>query len=416
MAELEAPGKPALTPTGDGYILEWPAGIRAEVERITEHRDELTAEVTINSKRLPSPGLLHSARLNLVSSQARNTLAKALSVREPDLDWGGVVEALCFLVREHYRAGDPAIAIQSYVPSPAAPWVVEPFVERGGCTVIFADGGTGKSLLAMGISCTLAGTHDVLGRRHGTPQPVLYLDWETDADTFYHRIQAIAKGHGTTVPTIYYRRQVASLAEAAPTLRKEVIKLGIGMVVVDSLGPARGGEPESAEATIKLFNAARSLGVPWLALDHVTKSQGNDSTRPFGSTYTHNLARLTWGLDKAQEDSADATVVSWSNHKRNNGRLLGKIGMRLSFVTDPTDRLMMVTFQRVDLLETDLADKMPLHNRIAYTLKRGPMTVDQLAGELQANRDSVSRALRRGLDRIFVKLGDERYALLARDQ
>lgn len=413
--ELEAVGRPDLKATGDGYILEWPAGVRAEVERITEHRDELTAEVTINSKRLPSPGLLHSARLNLVSSQARNTLAKALSAREPDLDWGAVVEGLCFLVREHYRAGDPAIPIQSYVPSPAAPWVVEPFVERGGCTVIFADGGTGKSLLAMGISCTLAGNYDVLGRRHGAPLPVLYLDWETDADTFYHRIQAISKGSGAPVPPIFYRRQVASLAEAAPTLRKEVIKLGIGMVVVDSLGPARGGEPESAEATIKLFNAARSLGVPWLALDHVTKSQGNDSTRPFGSTYTHNLARLTWGLDKAQDETADATVVSWSNHKRNNGRLLAKMGMRISFHTDAADRLQAVMFQRVDLLETDLAEKMPLHNRITYALKGGPLTVDQLANELQANRESISRALRRGLDKIFVKLGDERYALLARE-
>jgi hypothetical protein len=89
-------------------------------------------------------------------------------------------------------------------------------------------------------------------------------------------------------------------------------------VIVDSLGAAKAGEPEGAESSIALFTAARSFGVPWIGIDHISKATSNPTSgkgRPYGSTYTHNLARLTWSLEQAEEQEADGFAVVLTNHK-----------------------------------------------------------------------------------------------------
>src|SRR5690242_21742448 len=113
MTELESPGKPELNVQGDVYGLTWPCGIAATVERFSETRGELTAEVTITTTRPPRAGLLHSARFNIMSTAARTTLAKSLAQRDPDLDWAALLEGLCFKTRDRYREGDPSIDFRS---------------------------------------------------------------------------------------------------------------------------------------------------------------------------------------------------------------------------------------------------------------------------------------------------------------
>lgn len=387
MTTLEAPGKPELVIEGDVYRFSWPSGIEAELERFAEHRDELTAEITIRSSRPPRQGLLHSARLNLVSTQARRTLAQELAKRDGDLDWAGMVEQLCFIARERWRRGEPPIDMRFYERKERSRWLLEPFVERGGPTVLFADGGTGKSLLALAMAVSVATGRSVIGRPHGDPCAVLYADFETDADTLDERLGAVLAGAGVDErPPIFYKRLAASVPEAAATLRREVAEHGVGFVVIDSLGAARGGEPESADFTIRLFNAARSLGVPWLGVDHVTKAAGNDSTRPFGSTYTHNLARLSWSVDKSQEEAASSLVVALRNHKRNNGRLLPQRGYRIEFETAEDERLVSMRFRAAELTEVpELAAKLPLKQRILAELRGGPLKRPVLAEALNAD-------------------------------
>src|SRR6266545_4090780 len=49
--EFEPTGKPMLSIHGDVYRLTWPCQIEIEVERISEHRDELSGEITVRSSR-----------------------------------------------------------------------------------------------------------------------------------------------------------------------------------------------------------------------------------------------------------------------------------------------------------------------------------------------------------------------------
>ena len=414
---IEQVGKPDFVVEGEVYGLLWGCGIRAEVERLAEHRDELTGEVTIYSRRQPNPGLLHSARLNLMSTQSRKTLAGELQRREPDLDWSGLVEQLCFMVRERYRAGQPSIDMREFIPMVGPRWLHEPFVERDGAALIFADGGTGKTMLAMAVSASVSTGQDIVGHLHGDAVPVLYVDYEGEERTFHERLRAICVGAGIArLPPIFYRRQVASLAEAASELRREVRRVGAGLVIVDSLGAARGGEPESADITIRTFIAARSLGVPWLALDHVTKAKGNDATKPFGSVFSVNLARLVWGMDKAQDEDSESIVVALRNTKRNNGRFLPRIGLRIGFECGTNDELRTVRFTHVDLNGVaGLAEKLPLKERILGELRGGPSTQTELAQTLGTKLETVSARVGELVrsDRV-VRLEDRRVALKAR--
>lgn len=418
--ETEATPKPELTIEVDGYRLSWATGIEAMVERLSEHRDELTAEVTITSIRSPRPGLLHRARLNLMSSVTRKALANALSGRDHGLDWAAMLEQLCFLVTDKYRTGDPAIDLRTYTPPMTAHWLIEPFVERGGPTILFADGGTGKSMLALAMAVTVASGIQVLpghvGRLHGDPVPVLYCDWETDAGTVHKRTKAIAAGTGIVgIPEIHYRRQVASLKESAPELRRELARVHAGFVVIDSFGAARGGEPESADITIQAFNAVRTLGVPVLIIDHVTKSAGNESTRPFGSAYTHNLARVTWGLDRSEHDGSPSLVWALMNRKWNDGQTIPKIGLRADFDVDTYGALKAVTFKLADMVSAGMGS---MNDKILRELEMtGPQTLTDLTERVAGNRASVrARLSELKMRGKIIEDADEKYALPSKPQ
>jgi hypothetical protein len=71
----------------------------------------------------------------------------------------------------------------------------------------------------------------------------------------------------------------------------------------------------------------------------------------------------------------------------------------------------------VDLATVEgLAERLPLWQRMVHLLKTGPMTLAQMADELDAKVDSVSKAANRG--KTFTKIsgsdGITRIALVAR--
>ena len=398
--------KPTVTRTPDGYSLKWQEGIEALAERVTEHRDELGCELTVNTTRPPKPGMLHWGRFNLSSEQTRTRLAAKLAKRDADVDWDGLMEQLCVLVADEHRRGDPAVDLREVPIAVSTRWLVEPFVELAGPTVLFADGGTGKSLTALAIAATCASGKPIVGKPHGDPAPVLYLDWETDAATTSERLHAVCWGAGVPqLPPVHYRRQIASLEAAAPEIRREIARIGAGLVVVDSLGAARGGEPESADLTIRTFNAARSLGVPMLFVDHVTKAAGNGSDKAFGSVYTHNLARITWSMDKAQDEGQKGSTVLLTNRKRNNGHLLPRVAYRVVVEADDDGVLSGITFQSVDAVDTPMADRLPVKAQIWAVLRHGGKALKELSEEIGVAPETVARTLRR-YPEMFVKQPD----------
>lgn len=417
--------------TLDTYAFRWQdEKVDIVIDRIHEGRSgDLNAEIEVRCSRDLPDALLHYARFNLVSTTSRNSIIKALCARIPDteIDWGAAIEMVVFKSLKHWREGDPVVDLRTVAPREGDRFLLKPYVEFGGPTIIFGDGSAGKSMFCMGIGVSIASGQTVLGTHPLLPSPVLYLDWESDAETHAERMGAICVGAGIDMERVpmYYRRQAASLAESAVHLRRTIAELHIGLVIVDSMGAARGGEPESAETTIRLFNAARTLGVPWIGIDHVTKNGGEKQTKPFGSVFTPNLARLTWGMEKIEDTGDGQVIIALSNHKTNNGRHLGRRGYTVEFREDDKGGVTSVSYEETNVRDVpamlpSLGQKEQLiavleHNHDAMTVE--DIQICLAADGVQVKPEQIRTILNRHKDR-FVSLSDGRkvrWGLLIRE-
>ncbi len=382
------------TQKGDAFSFDCKNGVVIEIDRLCDDSGGLTGEITIVDEGGLSTRLLHCARLNLMSTQSRSTLVRSLEKAKEGVQWHQILEEVCFVTKDTYRKGTPLIRIGNLPPSPLPRWMVYPYVEYGGPTILFGDGSAGKSILAAAIAVGVAGGYNIIGKTKCPPTPVAYLDWEASKEAHDTRIKAICKTMDLQVPdNIFYRREHAHIAQSADDLRRQLQKEQIGFIIIDSLAAACGGEPESAEVITRLFNAARSFGVPWLGIHHVTKSAASngDAKKPFGSVFAHNLARLTWGVEAEQQEGDDFKGVTLTNHKNNNGRLEKKQTYRIQYYNegDPEEeRLVGVEIKRCDVSEfPELLKRRSTTERIIIALRQSPKTYVQLQTETGASHD-----------------------------
>ena len=166
---------------------------------------------------------------------------------------------------------------------------------------------------------------------------------------------------------------------------------------MNSLAPACGAEPETADSALRALGAMRSLRVPCLVVAHVSKAQAEQSgkTRPFGSVFVWNLARSCWELKRADIDAPGELLLGLFNVKRNEGARRAPFGVRFIF-DPPDDAARSVTLEVCPLSAAeDLVQKLTLGNRILNVLTPGPLTVEEVADMLSASVETVGKTLRR---------------------
>ena len=413
---------------GGDYVFTWNGGaVEIRLSHISEGRGETSAEIKVSSNLPPHPGCLEWGRVNLSAISTRASLAKSLSARLP-FDWQGALLQVAHKAVECLRQGEPTVDLRA-VPARTSRWLLWPFVEYGGPTILFADGGTGKSVLALMMAYSVAAAKPLLGRPQVGPTKVLYLDWEADAYTHAERLRAVhdAYAFGTSCPAVAYKRMVGSLADAANELRTEIARDDIGFVVVDSLSLAVGsGMPlEDSSTATAFFGALRSLNVPPLVIAHVSKAtvggNGNQKATPFGSIFFRNMTRLAWYVESLQEEGQDETLLRFEHVKSNNGRYEKQRGYRLSFdnVGPAGDEsLAGIRIKPIELTDVPkFAQKLTWAQRITPILAHGPMSVADIAEALgEENRDLVSTHLNQLQRQHRVQhLSGHRWALAAPD-
>lgn len=419
--------EPPVTPIGTysfkatdwDYRFEWEEGVRVLVDRIHEERGDVLCEITIECVEGEEWTLLHGpAKLNLIADRTLGQLAKALGERV-ELDWVGLLTQVKAKSIQQYRQGSPLIRLADVTLSDGPRYLLPPFIYNTGVSTLVADGGTGKSLVAVACLVAVCTGEPVLGEYPNLTGPCVYLDWEADEETHYERLAAICAGLGMPIPTnLYYQSMVGSLSEAIATMRKKVASVDAVLVASDSTGMARGDEPNSADSTIKLFRAFRSLYVPVLAVDHVSKEQRKEGmgggADPIGSIYTRNASRLVWSAEGNQLEGSDDKIVIFRNSKANFGRKEPQRSYRFRFESDAIGVLRRVTFEPVDWRETEeFQDRVPDKDRILRVLKDGKATVATLAEVLSTPdrkvTESVVRARLKELKESgkVLKLGDD---------
>jgi hypothetical protein len=396
-------------------------GVRAVLDRFSESRGEIQTELTID--RLDDSGrprlrLYGPAKFNLLGVQV--TQARELN-EALDIDWKGLLLTVRSQSVRQYREGSPLIDLATVDITDESPrFLLAPFIDQHGITVLVGDGGTGKSLTALAMALALVTDEPVFGERPQAVGSVVYLDWEADEETHAERLWAICRGLSVSVPGggIHYQKMLSSLPEAVASLRKKIMDVGASLVIVDSVGMARGGAPESAEETIKLFRAMRSLGVPILAIDHISKeSKKSDAggSDPIGSVYTRNSARLVWSMEGKQFEGRGDTVIVFRNSKANFGRKERQRAFRYGFLEGPGGRLASVTFDPVDWRDTEeFADKLPVKDRIVRALRASPLSRSEIAAAVDITVDAArARLSELRRDGKVFDLGNDRWTLPA---
>lgn len=364
---------PELRREGDAYLMDFPgAGILWETTRVESSRSEMYGLVRVTSTIPGTPELLHQGRFNFTSTAARSTLVKYLKERCASVDWSEIVEQTCFRVLDALREGQPVVRITDVAPREQTRYRVNPLVLEGLPTIIFGPGGSGKSQLGAMIAVGVQGGASLAGMDFYAGK-VLVCDWELDDVTYREMAEPIAAGFNMELPAFHYRQCSAPLAEEAPSIARDIDRLGIDLVIVDSLGYAIGGDKTSQELTMRMFSAIRTWKRSVLCIDHITNDE-TTGNRPFGSAYTVNSARSLWRVQASQEDGSNELSMGLFQTKANFGKQ-PPVGFKILF----EDGITQITREDVRSLP-GLREKLSASTRIKTALleARQSMTVDDI--------------------------------------
>ncbi len=199
------------------------------------------------------------------------------------------------------------------VPEPRQ-WIVDGLFPERCISILFGEGGKGKSLLALRIALAVAAGETVFGR-DVIKSPVLYLDAELDGDEMKSRADLIVRGIDgldSCPSNLHYKSLREPLSsDLISSLQKEVDELGIKFIVLDSLSIASSvRDLKDGSEVIKQMKQLELLGTV-LAIDHVAKSahEGNRSL-PFGSIFKTNIARSLFSLTQDNDVSTLTQIKS----------------------------------------------------------------------------------------------------------
>jgi hypothetical protein len=253
-------------------------------------------------------------------------------------------------------------------------------------TILYGAGGVGKSIFAATLAVCVATGHRFLGFRTMKTE-VLYLDWETDEGDINLRVRAAAAGLGIPPPTIRYSSLVRPLEDRVAQLARYVAEVGVGLVIIDSVGMAMNAARDGADASetaIRFFRALRSLDTAVLAIDHVAgedmRKAKSGAAKPYGSVYKWNSARNAFELRERKEPDAKGSHLLLKHRKSNVGPRIMDTALLLTWAGE------VATFA---VEKWNPGPVAPLDARILDMLASGPATPHQLADLLSDGDNPV---------------------------
>jgi hypothetical protein len=250
-------------------------------------------------------------------------------------------------------------------------------------TMIFGDGGSAKSLLAMSLGTAIATGAAWLGHKV-MKASVLYLDFELDESEQSRRARQVARGAGLEEPPadFYYLSALGyPVRDAFRAAYAECRARGIGMLILDSLGPALEGDAEASRDVIGFYSRVmepfRALGTGVFMVDHQAKLQAGEryqSKRAFGSVFKTNLARSVVQVE-ARDREEGRLAATLRQTKHNFGYRADPFGVVVEF----SDEAITVSPEKLD--PADLAEEGTLNStdRVRLALEEGPAYPTQIA-------------------------------------
>ena len=379
--------EPTIEQQGSGYKVTWPSKrVEMDVRNIKPKGFKAQVAVFLNGDPV------HRSNPVLDSTSGMNSFTSKLNKRRPEadygVDWEQVVEDLSGIVIDTYYEGQPAVKLSEVDLENSFLWRIENVVLDNQITMIWADGGTGKSMFAAFLSVLAQQGH--MTSEHGLlvePSNVLYLDYETDKVEIAKRTHMIQAGLGIedvaathTSSQITYNKCYHPLVQEENHIVDLIWKNNIDMVVIDSMGRALGGELESPDSVLPFFEAVERLKTTVLLVSHANKSG-----ELFGSAYTKHSARLIW---EAKRSSSTTTSMDFSLfcRKANNVPMQPPQSWGVDFSNDKA------VYTRKDVFETEDAGELSYYALVFNILKdEGQKTREYLRDRIKELKPEDNR-------------------------
>lgn len=393
--------EPVLTHQLNGMAFEWPSlSLRLSLSRIRESGGETKAELVAANQ----VGILTHQSINLLAGRSRIQLAKELAQRHPvsSPSWESILELVCVRGLRELRRGDPVVALQ---PSEQAhvPFLLNPLIFQKHQTMIYAPGGSCKSMFALYLALLAS---------HGASQnglaslacPVLYLDWELDEETIGVNLNRLYRGHPELSQyTPFYRHCQHPLHDDVDPIAQEVQEKGIRLVVIDSAMMACGDDMNSTVAPKLLQRALRSFGCASLVLTHVAKN--TEEKTAYGNVFFQNLCRNQYELQLV--DSTDTLKrITLTHRKINFGPFQPLKGFALDFAGDACQ---VRAFDPE--AEEACQDLLPIPSRIRNLLDDGEVrSAKEIAQDLKVKLETIKAVLSKHRGTKWQMLGENRTA------
>ena len=189
---------------------------------------------------------------------------------------------------------------------PEEDWLIKPLIPRNQLVVIFAPGGTGKSLLALYIAAGLATGRNVFGIEH-EPVNILYMDYEMQQAQLYERLTAMGYGKDTDLSRLHYASLPPIASLDTPAGAKEVCDLARAcqaeLVIIDTFSRAVEGAENDAD-TVRNFYRWTALnlkqeGRALLRIDHAGKDLKKGAR---GTSAKNDDVDLVWQMTRVGDD------------------------------------------------------------------------------------------------------------------
>lgn len=413
---------------GDGFLYLWPQiGYGIAFDQLADSRYGLAGEIHVRTvvpmSSTGRPGHVYQSRYNLSSGPDRDKLAKSLGERSRDVPWRDMLEVACVETLRLHRRGEPVVDLANVDLVPQR-YLVAGMVPQGETTVFHGDGASTKSLTSLAAALAVTTGYEIGPFvPASSPCDVMVLDWETTKEEQAERLARICAGHGLPQrPSIHYRPMWRPLVDEIDVVRQEVQERKVGLVLVDSIGPAIGGEMD-AEHTIPFYNALRALGpsVTRIVVSHISKEDSRKESGvgdPFGSIFVKNLARSVWAVIRADGVDDCLAEVGLFHKKVNRGPKQKPVGVRVRF-DDPTGP---ISLERISIMDSpDLIQHSTAGDRLYAALRDGVKSTSELVEETGMSKPTILRTLQRRRDE-FGKWGgggrgnEAKWGLLASEE
>lgn len=376
-------------------LFRWPTyGIMIRADRIKESGDSVNCWLTISTSEAGE--IYGPVGFNLLADRSRTGLAKSLKERH-EANWLGILDMVAKEIIQSITQTGLSEDAADIVAGPASTWLAYPILKTEQPTLLYADGGSGKSSWTTTLLVSLAIGRSLLpGIRIDTAIPVFYLDWEGTRDEFGALRSAIEKAHGVTVPKsmLRYRRMRLPLPDELDSVQREINEWGIKVVAIDSIVGAAGEDVEKAEGARLHFNCLAQMNTASVNLTHITKDGKN--AKPYGSVFYWNYARSVWFGQRDEDEDAFAIY----HKKANYSKLFNPFTWQSEIAVDSNDRLISLAFRSANVHDfASLSAITRVPDQIEGLLRQRILSTEEIIEIVGGNPQTIRTALRRGKEK-----------------